>query len=525
MGAGRKKLFGEKANNGTERLEIELELERDVRAWLDGETDELAVNVQALLDEATWFLELESPRDSSAGRLYQRLVNELADFAKVRRRTAAISVSYIPMIICLVKDFKCSPAAVAKMLNESDRRLLLHWKGIEKMLTILRLRQSLALVDVKKLLEVDCEFVAEQYKDADLKTVIEIVAEEAAAFQLGEDFINSFEELVLPVEKDAFIPYMQVLYYLCVVADFSDHPLEYLYTFKPRGQVGEFCLGVFPSQLAPGGNAFLNNFKAVDKLSMDWARSRDDAPMQAEALVVVILGLSQLSYGSRRYLAGHIRAALLRFIQISCPEPVMVPEVNTKEQVEKFLNVVYDRETQTRGIIEQRVCDFLGVVKFGGGAWRVRGLGDPVNATNTSSRKLGDADFQNAVERRCVAIEAHAGRLTPIYIYEHLRTLEHNLPRRIDEWEGVADIADWSLEVVFVAHEDATEGQICWPTDDVISPDFRVQTYSEFSEKIMAESQWTNDELVAAFNTHVVRVLAADNVPYKAKEIAASMLI
>lgn len=503
--------------------EADLALERSFSSWLDEEEGELSEHVQILLDEAAWFNELHETRDPRAGKLYQRLVLELASFGKVKRRTAAISVSYLPLIIRLVKEFQCSSAAVAKMLNESDRRLLLHWRGIEKMLTVLKLRKNLQLADVKCLLVEDRDYMSEEYGDADLATINEIVCHEASAFEMGVEFSNSFSSLILPEDKEIFVPYLQVLYNMCVVAAFSDHPLEYLYTFKPRGKVSDFCLKIFPSEMAPGGNAFLNNFKAVDKLSMDWARSRDDAPAQAEALVSLILGLSQLSYGSRKYLARHIRAALLRLIEIKCPERIELLEIQSVDQVKASLERLCCKETCTKGIIEQRVCDFLSLIMFCGSNWRTRGIGDPVNATNTSSRKLGDADFQNATRRRCVAVEAHAGKLTSVYVREHLRTLEQNLPSRIGEWEGIADLNEWGLEVVFVVHEDGTSGSVPWKSKKIL-PDFRIETYQSFTDQAFTATKLTEKALVKAFNQHVVKALSKDNIPHVVKQKARELL-
>jgi hypothetical protein len=85
--------------------------------------------------------------------------------------------------------------------------------------------------------------------------------------------------------------------------------------------------------------------------------------------------------------------------------------------------------------------------------WTARGLGDPVNASNVSRKKLGDCDFQNLATRKVVAYEAHGGTLTQPYLNEHLRTLPKTAIPRIEEWQTYTLKRGWHVEIIFVAHE------------------------------------------------------------------------
>jgi len=225
--------------------------------------------------------------------------------------------------------------------------------------------------------------------------------------------------------------------------------LEYLYTFYPRGGVaGE----VFRRFSTATGNPILNNFKALDRLSHDWAMSRDDNPRQSAALVDIILGLSALPFRARRGLAATLRQALLRLIELEATPEVILQHTRRLEDIDLFMAEIAVGNTGTAGVLEQRVVDFLACCEHLDDVWRSRGLGDAVNATNTFSRKLGDCDFQSVPEKHCRAWEAHGGRLTRVYIEEHIRTLHRNISGRQQEWERIADLEEWKFSLNFVAH-------------------------------------------------------------------------
>ncbi len=508
---------------GLSREEGGIKLEADFTEWLDESQSILGESIQGMLEGASWFSRLEEPRERTPGKLYERVVKRLSEQAAISRRTAAITVSYLPLLIHLVQEFQLSAAGVAEVLNESDRRLLLHWKGIEKILVELKLGQILEDGQVQDLIRGDKEVMRDSFLDADLPTIIEILATESELFELGMRFHSSLKDLLMPAYGEAFVPYLQTLFYLCVITEYYDHPLEYLYTFKPRGNVANAIFEVFPSEMAATGNPILNNFKAIDRLSHDWARSRDDYPTQAQALVDVVSGLSSLSYSSRRYLAGKIRAGLLKFIEIKRPVALAIPAVTSLEAIRKFLALISAEETKTKGVIEQRVCDFLSLLIYPQGEWRPRGLSDPVNATNTASLKLGDVDFQRVEDRRCVAIEAHAGKLTPIYLQEHFRTLRRNLPRRMEEWKRIADLSEWKLDVVFVVHENVCSNEGVTPSVTV-SNSLEIITYQEFSEKAMRGRGVKDAEVISLFNQIVVNVLNRSNIPHQVKQAMISLL-
>jgi hypothetical protein len=132
-------------------------------------------------------------------------------------------------------------------------------------------------------------------------------------------------------------------------------------------------------------------------------------------------------------------------------------------------------------------------------------------------------DFQRVEEKRCVAIEAHAGKLTPVYLQEHFRTLQRNLPRRIEEWKRIADLNEWRLDVVFVVHENAcTNNNMV--LDVAVCNSLTIITYQELIEKAMLDGFTQGEEVISSFNKFVVDVLNRNNTPHQVKQKMISLL-
>jgi len=79
-------------------------------------------------------------------------------------------------------------------------------------------------------------------------------------------------------------------------------------------------------------------------------------------------------------------------------------------------------------------------------------LGASINATNVSSGRIGDCDFQQTSKCLIEAYEAHSGTLNAIYIQHHLATLRKSLRSRAEELRGVADLESWTIVLNFVCH-------------------------------------------------------------------------
>jgi hypothetical protein len=262
------------------------------------------------------------------------------------------------------------------------------------------------------------------------------------------------QSLAAAPNDDTAIPYLQMLHFQCMLLEFYDHSMLDLYEFKPRGNAGEWLFEQYPAALAPSGNPFLNNAKAVGTMDRTWANSRDDTDRPgAIALFNILSGIDTMNYAARRELARSIRAWIFLFLRLSDTIGTQLPESITPQDINQLLARVRQSNTATLGIIEQRLLDAISRRLHPG--LPSRGLGDSINATNVSARKLGDCDYQDADKKRLriFAYEAHGGTLTNTYIEGHLRTLGKVVPLRRAELESVADIGDWQASVTFVAHQ------------------------------------------------------------------------
>ncbi|MEV7932576.1 hypothetical protein [Curtobacterium sp. NPDC089185] len=267
----------------------------------------------------------------------------------------------------------------------------------------------------------------------------------ASGFQLGwlDALLEQVEE---PGEQ--FWPYLQILHYCCAPLVKVDHPPSFLYEFSPRSALLAPYFARFGTHT---GNPFLNNAKSVARLDSGWARTRGSAG--AASLVLMLNWLENLPFSARRRAAGAIRAWVVRIVSLHSVEVTPVPRPITPLIFNRLLAVVASRPTGTKGILEQRLFDGVCSIVLGRGR-RALGLGDSVNASNTTKRKLGDIEFVSIDDRDSIAVEIHGGSLTQPYVDDHLRTISTLLKRRLnDSWAALDDPSVWTVNVLFVAHE------------------------------------------------------------------------
>lgn len=260
--------------------------------------------------------------------------------------------------------------------------------------------------------------------------------------------------LALADSREASInwPYLQILHWCCMPIEFFDHPTSYLYEFHPRGEIAQTLFLNYQRQLSIAtANPILNNAKAVQTLNTAWARNRGgDA---AQALVSIVGLLESLPFGVRRQVGQILRAWLHRIIELNSSqiEPFSGPV--SSASINRVVDAVCKRGSKTQGVLEQRVVDCLSFLAFGRQGWRAKGIGDSINASNFSKHKLGDVEFANIAPRKAIAVEAHGGYLSAVYVEGHRRSLSRIIEMRLAEsWSAIDEPANWSIKVFFVAH-------------------------------------------------------------------------
>lgn len=347
-----------------------------------------------------------------------------------------------------------SAAQISRLLTGRGYGIQFSRQSVSEIVSAFGLTCALSIDKVKALYSSDASNELGYFADADASLSASVVEE--AAQRLG--FATPLKDALIVLAPDKafarYAPYLQILHYQCSIAEFYDHAVSDMYEFSPRGSAALWLFKQYPKVLLKAGNPFLNNAKSVETLDTAWVRSKKPVGRPgAKALFQVLDGLDQMQFAPRRELAKVLRLWLHRIMRLSMPHTVTVPVSLTPAEVEKLLQGVARANTGTYGVLEQRVVDALSSLQCPiDDGWRSRGLGDSVNTTNVSKRKIGDCDYQHSDGRRIIAYESHGGELTDVYVNEHLRTVAKSLKIRAQELEGIADLDEWKIKVVFVAH-------------------------------------------------------------------------
>jgi len=349
---------------------------------------------------------------------------------------------------------RMSAAQVARVMLGRGENIPFSRQTVALLLAKLRVEPKLSTDQVQSLFVQDRGNEVSYFGDADANSASVIVSEIASSLGTERVLADDLKILAPEEQLDRYTAYLQILHYQCVIAEHFDHALLDIYEFTPRGQAAMWLFSEYPESLAQASNPYLNNAKSVETLDEKWIRSKKEAERPgAMALFQVLRALDSLHFEARREIAQVIRGWLHRIINLSAPLGVTLPAKLNAQQIERIILGVSLGNTETFGIIEQRIVDACSShlhPKTEG--WRSRGIGDSVNTTNVSQLKVGDCDHQIISSRTIVAYEAHGGLLTNVYVDEHLRTMRSTLQKRSLEMAGIADPDEWTIRLVFIAH-------------------------------------------------------------------------
>jgi hypothetical protein len=367
---------------------------------------------------------------------------------------ASAFLSHLRLIMSLATEEQLSAAQIARVLSALDQRTPFHWKRVQDVLKTLKLAPELDDDAVTTLLEDDANAEETLFADADVESAASMIGGVAGSLGFPRDMEQILLRLVDP-SLSMTGPYLKMLMYQAIICEFYDHAVTVLYEFEPRGALALTVFNEVLGALEGGETTFLDNAKAVDRISLDWTRTRKNAAqrVRAVALVQALEGLEQMPFAARRELASWLRRWVLRILRLAEHVTVPIPAAPTLAQAQSLLTRLASGQTQTSGVIEQRVVDAVATLLHPEPAgWRSHGLGDSVNASNIGRRKTGDCEFQHTAERTIASYESHGGRLSNVYVQSHLRTLRSVIPLRLEEFERVADAREWKVAIFFVAH-------------------------------------------------------------------------
>lgn len=445
---------------------------------------------------------------------YFSLHNRLREDFFLSHDESSAFLSHALLMCQLAHHDFTSAAQIGRILSARDSRVHFGFRPVDMCINRLKVKQRFRQEDVSTLFERDSTLEELTLADSDLSTCINVLDGVAENLGFPDPFAPLLTTLARPADPAAYTPYLQMLHYQCVLAEFFDHAVTYLYEFNPRGAAANWLFSQYPDSMVSAGNPFLNNAKSVERAARGWAQSKKPAEIRgALALVAVLSGLESMGFSARRELATWIRLWLHRVIRSAEPLSEPLAEELPHSTIRAIMDKISLNETQTGGIIEQRAIDALtSLLHPECDGWHSRGLGDSVNASNTSKKKLGDVDYQHPVNRKVVAYEAHAGKLTEVYLEEHLRTLERILIARSVEWESFSDPIDWNITIMFVAHSFASSLPSTLELNGVhIDLDF-----CSFEDLVARTAEETPD-LDAAFSRHVLAALNSKTTPARVR--------
>jgi hypothetical protein len=407
---------------------------------------------------------------------------------------------------------KMSSAQTARVLAAQDQRADFHWQAVETLLTKLGIKPRVLQAEVDALLKRDRAQEEALFADAGIEEAAALVGEAAAQLGFDSDLSHLLGRIVDP-DLAMHGPYLKMLFYQCLIAESYDHALTWIYEFNPRGRLAEHVFNDVLGDIEGGSKPFLDNAKSVDRLDLAWARAKKSGELdRATALAEVLQKLEEMGFAARQELAGWLRPWVLRVARLTMPRKRPVEAKPAASEVRRIMAAVSAGETHTTGIIEQRMVDAIAASLHPVGAgWRASGLGDSVNASNVSRRKIGDCEFQHSQDRRVIAYEAHAGRLSDVYLSGHVATLHRVIPLRVDEWQRIADLDEWRIEVLFIAHEGPTQER----TVEIEGARIAIRCLS--FEELIAMSPDPR-ALRASFTLHVSAHLNEQRTPQRARE-------
>lgn len=379
---------------------------------------------------------------------YFKLIDTLEKQVYMSRAHAIALIGYSPLIRTLVVEQHLGLNRIKDILNVPDANYI----AIGHVLEALNLNPPFKAADVPDLHRADVTDIADLFGDTlpdeAGNTFKELLGSFARSDQLGEN--------VTELVRIGFEPYLFFLYYeLLTLATTDRFPGHAIYEHGPRN---DYLVNLWHSMYKPDqGNPYLNNAKSVHSFDESWAVTKITKPNKETKNGALILAdtfgiLSELPYANRRRVARVVRCYLTLMARESrtCTEL----EAITPEKVRSYVKTVSKKNSRTRGVLDQRLVDFLTMCKHSYDDWGARGLGSSVNESNASGRKFGDVEFLNLRNRTDVcAYEAHGGGLRDEYVTDHVNSLATTVAYFEQDAKDRGEKYSRNVEIVYVAHD------------------------------------------------------------------------
>ena len=382
---------------------------------------------------------------------YFKLVEKLETRLYMSRAHAVALVGCAPLIRILVIEQHLGLDRIRSILNVPGAT----FDAIRSVLAAIGISAAFVVDDIDAIHLTDIENVSAFFGDTPPDESEETFRGLLGNFSRNEELWEDVTELVYV----GFEPYLFMLYYELLTLETTDRfPGRAIYECGPRGQKVK---ALWNSMYHPTQeNPYLNNAKSVYSLDTAWAETKLSRETQNGSLMLADIFdiMSELPYTTRRRVAHVIRCYLVHVAnvnRVSTPLPAITPV-----DIRLFVERVAASNSLTKGVLDQRLVDFLTMCAHDYENWIVRGLGSSVNETNASGRKFGDVEYLSLEDRRTVhAYEAHGGGLRDEYVQDHIKSLVGIVDYLSSAAKDRGETFDREVDIVYVAHNTARLGR------------------------------------------------------------------
>ena len=387
---------------------------------------------------------VDSEMERLAGE-YFKLVEKLERKLYMSRAYAVALVGCAPLIRTLVIEQHLGLDRIRSILNVPGAT----FDAIRSVLGAIGISAAFVVDDIDAIHQADTEDVSAYFGDMPADEAEGTFKGLLGNFSRNEELWEEVTELVYV----GFEPYLFILYFELLTLETTDRfPGRAIYECGPRGQKVK---ALWNSMYHPTQeNPYLNNAKSVYSLDMTWAETKLSRETQNGSLMLagIFEIMSELPYTTRRRVAHVIRCYLIHVAnekQSSTPLPAV-----TSIGIRSFVERVASSNSLTKGVLDQRMVDFLTMCAHDYDKWMARGLGSSVNETNASGRKFGDVEYLSLEDRRTMhAYEAHGGGLRDEYVQDHISSLVGTVKYFKDVANDRGETFEREVEVAYVAHD------------------------------------------------------------------------
>lgn len=408
--------------------------------WFDGRMS-VSKELRDIVREAV----MVNPDMACLGKDYFKLIKKLETKFFMERQYAIALAGCAPLIRILILEQRLGLDRIKGILNVPGAT----FEAIKTVLSSMGASSAFSEDDIEEIHEGDVNAVSGYFGD----TAPDDADNTFRALLDGFPRCSDLGEQVCELVYIGFNPYLFMLYFELLTLERCDRfPGKAIYECSPRGtKVKSLWNEMYNT---PQENPYLNNAKSVRDLDASWAETKFSPGTQNGALILASIFsiMEEFPYSTRRRAARVIRCFLVLKADGS-RRSTQIPEPNSNE-VRRFVEHVAKANSLTKGVLDQRLVDFLTRCIHDENSWSMRGLGSPVNETNTAGRKYGDVEYFSLNDRVSVcAYEAHGGGLRDEYVLDHIRSLEGIVAHYVAADKERGEEYRREVEVTYVAHD------------------------------------------------------------------------